>query len=373
MPLSRPAHIRIHSQSLRHNLLQVKKAAPQAKTMPALKANAYGHGLVATAETLADIADGFMLACLAEALALRDAHIAQPLMVIQGAQSDADLQLALEKNIRLVVHDETQLKRLADFKPKSKPRSKSESKHNQRLAITLKLDTGMHRLGLAPEKIQLIYQQLKQHPAIHPDIWLMSHFACADEPDNTMTHEQINNFEHYTAALDAPKTLANSAGILAWPESHRDWVRPGIMLYGSSPINTIDRQEFDLQTTMTLLAPLIAIHTLKKGDAVGYGATWICPEDTRVGVVACGYADGYPRSISPMTSVWLNDRFHQIVGRVSMDVIVINLEDTMAIIGEQVELWGQHVTIDYLSARAQTISYELLCRAGNSCRSVIEP
>ncbi len=375
MPLSRPAYIRIHSQALRHNLQQVKKAAPQAKIMPALKANAYGHGLVATAETLADIADGFMLACLAEALVLRDAYIAQPLMVIQGAQSDADLQLALEKNIRLVIHDETQFKRLANFKPKPKPKPKSkpESKHNQRLAITLKLDTGMHRLGLAPEKIQLIYQKLKQHPAIHPDIWLMSHFACADELDNAMTREQINHFEHYTAAIDVPKTLANSAGILAWPESHRDWVRPGIMLYGSSQINTIDRQAYDLKTTMTLLAPLIAIHTLKKGDAVGYGATWICPEDTRVGVVACGYADGYPRSISPMTLVWLNDCFHQIVGRVSMDVIVINLEDTTATIGEQVELWGEHVTIDSLSARAQTISYELLCRAGNSCRSVIEP
>ncbi|HHL18133.1 MAG TPA: alanine racemase [Thiothrix sp.] len=367
MSLSRPAHIRIHLQALQHNLQQVKKAAPQAKTMPALKANAYGHGLVATAKTLADIADGFMLACLAEALALRDVHITQPLMVIQGAQSDADLQLALEKNIRLVIHDETQLKRLANFKPAS------QSKHKQRLTITLKLDTGMHRLGLAPEKIQFIYQQLKRHPVIHPDIWLMSHFACADEPDNAMTSEQINCFEHYTAALNAPKTLANSAGILAWPASHYDWVRPGIMLYGSSPINTIDRQVYDLQTTMTLSAPLIAIHTLKKGDAVGYGATWICPEDTRVGVVACGYADGYPRSIVPMTSVWFNDRFHQIVGRVSMDVIIINLEDTRATIGEQVELWGQHVTIDDLATRAQTISYELLCRAGNSCRSVIEP
>jgi alanine racemase len=367
MSLSRPAHICIHSQALRHNLQQVKKAAPQAKTMPALKANAYGHGLVATAETLADIADGFMLACLAEALVLRDAHIAQPLMIIQGAQSNADLQLALEKNIRLVIHDETQLKRLANFKPRSKP------KHNQRLAITLKVDTGMHRLGLSPEKTPLIYQQLKQHPAIHPDIWLMSHFACADDTDNVMTTEQINLFDRYTANLDAPKTLANSAGILAWADSHRDWVRPGIMLYGSSPVNAVNRQMYDLQTTMTLLAPLIAIHTLKKGDAVGYGATWICPEDTRVGVVACGYADGYPRGIAPMTSVWLNGHFHQIVGRVSMDAIVINLKNTIVTIGTQVELWGQHVSIDYLAIRAQTISYELLCRAGNSCRSVIEP
>jgi len=363
MPLSRPAYIHIHSQALRHNLQQVKKAAPQAKIMPALKANAYGHGLVATAETLADSADGFMLACLAEALALREAHITQPLMVIQGAQSDDDLQCALEKNIRIVIHDEMQLKRLVDFKPKQQ----------QRLAITLKLDTGMHRLGLTPESIPLIYQQLKQHPAIQSDIWLMSHFACADDVDNPMTHEQIRCFEHYTAALDAPKTLANSAGILAWPDSHHDWVRPGIMLYGASPLNKMNRQTYDLQTTMTFLAPIIAIHALKKGDAVGYGATWTCTEDTRVGVVACGYADGYPRSIAPMTTVWLNGRFYQIVGRVSMDVIVINLKNTTATIGEHVELWGQHVSIDYLAIRAQTISYELLCRAGNSCRAVIEP
>lgn len=362
MSLSRPAYIRIHSQALKHNFARVKKAAPYAKIMPALKANAYGHGMIATAETLVDQVDGFMLACFTEALALRDAHIVQPLMVVQGPQSDDDLQLALEKNIRLVIHDQIQLKRLANFNPKG----------NQRLAITLKLDTGMHRLGLVPETIRSVYQQLKQHPAIQPDIWLMSHFSCADELDNAMTAKQIHCFDQHTAMLSAPKTLANSAAILGWPDSHRDWVRPGIMLYGSSPVNRMTVQDYDLQATMTLSAPLIAIHTLKKGDAVGYGATWICPEDTRVGVIACGYADGYPRSISPMTPAWIKGAFCQILGRVSMDVIVINLADTVATVGEYVELWGQHVTIDHVSTCAQTISYELLCRAGNSCRSIIE-
>jgi len=358
--MPRPARITIHSNALRHNLKQVRKAAPQAKLMPAIKADAYGHRAISTAETLHDLADGFLLACLSEALALRDAGINKPLMVIQGPQSQNDLVVAADKNIRLVIHNETQLILLDDFKS------------HKKVSITLKIDTGMHRLGLKPELAQKLHQQLKQQATINPNIWLMSHFACADELDKSTTQQQIECFDQNTHSIEAPQTLANSAGILAWPDSHRDWVRPGIMLYGSSPFATIDRETYKLRATMTLSAPLIAIHSLQKGDAIGYGSTWACPENMQVGVVACGYADGYPRHISSGTPVWLNGHHSQILGRVSMDLIVIDLRNITAKMGDNAELWGENNNIDTVAKCAETISYELLCHAGNSCKRTIE-
>lgn len=361
--MSRPARITIHSKALRHNLLVAKQAAPHSKLMPALKANAYGHGIIHTAKTLADIANGFLVACLSEALILRKALIDLPIMVIQGHQSLDDLKVAAEKNIRLVIHDETQLPLLDQLSA------------SVIVKVTLKLDTGMHRLGFPPELTTDLYKQLQCHPSIHPDIWLMTHLACADDLANNHTAQQITCFNQMTQTISAPKSMANSAGILGWNHSHYDWVRPGIMTYGSSPFTNKLRNAFNLKATMTLTAPLIAIHSLKKNDAIGYGSTWSCPKDMPVGVIACGYADGYPRHISEDTPVWLNGKRTQVLGRVSMDLLVIDLSEILtAKIGHLAECWGQHISVDEIAKSAETISYELLCHAGSVCDNhLIEP
>ncbi len=359
--MSRPASITLHSSALRHNLLVAKQAAPNSKIMPAVKANAYGHGIINTARTLSDLADGFIVACISEALELRESNITNELLVIQGYQSIDDLNISAEKNIRLVIHDEKQLDLLGNF-----------SSH-LKVKVALKLDTGMHRLGIEPSLTPSIYTKLQAHSSIHPDIWLMTHLACADDLNNPYTQQQIATFEHHTQSFSTTKTIANSAGILAWTDSHQDWVRPGIMIYGSSPIVGKSREDFNLQASMSLLAPLISIHTLKKGDAIGYGSTWTCPQDMKVGVVACGYADGYPRHAASGTPIFLNGKISRTLGRVSMDLIVIDLTNIQAEIGHWVELWGKNINIDNVAQSAETISYELLCHAGSSCKKTMEP
>ncbi len=359
--MSRPARITIHSAALRHNLLVAKQAAPTAKIMPAIKADAYGHGIINTATTLQDLADGFIVACMSEALALREAKITSTLLVIQGPQSFEDIKIAEEKDIRLVFHDENQLHLLDAVSSPGK------------VKVALKLDTGMHRLGIAASRAKNDYEKLQSHPNVHTDVWLMTHLACADDMKNDYTHQQIETFDHHTRTLSATKTIANSAGILGWESSHKDWVRPGIMIYGSSPINNKNREHFNLQASMTLTAPLIALHALKKGDAIGYGSTWACPHDMHVGVVACGYADGYPRHAASGTPVFLKGTRTQTLGRVSMDLIVIDLTHIDAEIGNLVELWGKNINIDDVAQSAETISYELLCHAGSSCKKTIEP
>ena len=359
--MSRPALVTVHSSALRHNLLVAKQAAPHSKIMPAIKANAYGHGMVNTAEVLQDLADGFLVACLSEAIQLRESGVKLPVMVIQGHQSVDDLKVACEKNIRLVIHDESQLNILDSLGA------------SRKVNITLKLDTGMHRLGLPPEKAEVLFAQLQNHPNVDSDIWLMTHLACADDLNNDYTEHQITSFKQHTKSITAPKTIANSAGILGWSDSHQDWIRPGIMTYGASPLINMSRESLNLQASMTFTAPIVAIHTLKKGDAIGYGSTWSCPKNMKTGVVACGYADGYPRHAGSGTPLWINGKMTRLLGRVSMDLIVIDLTDISAEIGHLVECWGKHVDVDHVAASAETISYELLCHAGSSCKNTTEP
>ena len=350
----RSARAIIHSLALRHNLNQARKAAPDANVMAIIKANAYGHGVIQTAEILEDRVDGFGVSCFPEALELHDSISSRPIMVLQGHQSQADLQAASEKHLRLVLHEEKQLSLLDDCPAYCK------------IDVALKIDTGMHRLGFPPEQATEIYTKLIQHTNIKT-VWLMTHLACADEPQKPYTQMQLDTFDRHTKNITTTTSIANSAGILGSPNSHRDWIRPGIMLYGSSPFVNGDVIADGLQASMTLTAPLISIHSLKKGDAIGYGSTWQCPTDMQVGVVACGYADGYPRHAPSGTPVWLNGRESRILGRVSMDMIVIDLQNQQAQVGDNVELWGKHIRIDRIADAAETIAYELLCNAGNNC------
>jgi len=365
--MKRSSRITLHPEALQHNLKRAKQVAPNSKTLAVIKADAYGHDAVATAGILHEIADGFAVSCIPEAVELREAGISKPITILQGHQSVEDLRTAAHYQLRLTVHDDRQLSLLNQYS------------HNHRFDLNVKIDTGMHRLGFQPERTADLFQKLSNHTLVNPDsLILMTHLSCADELDNDYTKQQLDCFnraEKRITSLPATipsiqKSIANSAGILGWQDSHADWIRPGIMLYGSSPFAASHRDEHNLKAAMTLNAPIISVHDLKQGDSIGYGASWHCPRDMTVAVIACGYADGYPRHAKSGTPVWVNETEAQLVGRVSMDMIVIDLskvEKGTIQVGDMVELWGHNLSVDVVAQHAETISYELLCNAGIAC------
>lgn len=352
--MKRSARALIDTSALRHNLARCREVAPNSLAMAVIKANAYGHDMLKTAETLSH-ANGFAVSCISEALELRQARFIHPILVLQGFQNLQGMKAAAEHRLRVVIHERQQLEWL-DAAPAS-----------VKLDVALKLDSGMHRLGFPVEQAHALFERLGKHPSVKPTPWLLTHLACADEPGNAHTQAQLQRFEKYTEGLHAPRSIGNSASILGWPRTHVNWVRPGIMLYGSSPFAQGNAQRDGLKAVMTLSAPLIAIHTIPRGESIGYGAGWICPDDTRAGVVACGYADGYPRHAPSGTPVWVNGTETRLLGRVSMDMVVIDLTAIEARVGDTVELWGKHVSVDRVACAAGTIGYELLCNAGNLC------
>lgn len=354
--MKRSARITIHPEALQHNLSRAKQLAPNSKTLAVIKANAYGHGSVDTAQTLYDLTNEFAVSCIPEAVVLRQAGIDKPITILQGFQNDQDLRIAEQLNLRLTVHDDHQLRLLDNY----------SSMHT--FDLNIKVDSGMHRLGFHPCQINSIYKSLSTHAKVNSDnLIMMSHFSSADDLDSDKTTQQIALFNQSCKEIDAPKSIANSAGILAWEESRVDWIRPGIMLYGSSPFANKTREDFDLQATVTFEAPVISVHSLKKGDSIGYSEQWTCPEDMDVAVIACGYADGYPRHASNGTPVWLNEQETQLLGRVSMDMIVVDASQYAYPIraGDMAELWGKHVRVDDVAAKSETIAYEILCNTGN--------
>lgn len=355
--MKRSSIVTIHPEALQHNLLQAKKAAPDAKVMAVIKANAYGHGAVETAGILYQLADAYAVSCINEAVELREAKIDLPISVLQGPQNDNDLRIANSQKLRLVIHHQSQLNLLDNFSGLS----------STGFDITIKLDTGMHRLGFEHALAESLYKKLKSHPLVNPNtLQFMTHLSCADDLENNTSRLQIEQFKHATDAFKVEKSIANSAGILGWKESHAEWIRPGIMLYGSSPFIYSSNKQIDLKATMTFSAPIIAIKHLQKGDSIGYGATWQCPEDMNVGTIACGYADGYPRHAPSGTPVWLNGKEAPLVGRVSMDMIVVDVsQHDNTQVGDFAELWGENLSVDSVAHYAETISYELLCNAGN--------
>ncbi|MCF6189643.1 MAG: alanine racemase [Cocleimonas sp.] len=366
--MKRSSRITIHPEALQHNLKRAKQAAPNSKTLAVIKADAYGHGAVATAGILYEIADGFAVSCIPEAVELRDAGITKPITILQGHQSADDLRAAAHFDLRLTVHNDRQLSLLDQY----------SHQHKTGFEVNLKIDTGMHRLGFHPDRAADVFQKLSSHSQVNADqLILMTHLSCADELDNKITKQQLTCFADAEKGIASPtlltKSIANSAGILGWEDSHSDWIRPGIMLYGSSPFATSHRDEHDLKAAMTLNAPIIAIHDLKKGDNIGYGATWQCPTDMKVAIIACGYADGYPRHAASGTPVWINSEEAQLVGRVSMDMIVVDIshfEDKNIQVGDLAELWGKNLSVDRIAQSADTIAYELLCNAGIACERI---
>jgi len=363
--MKRSSRITIHPEALQHNLKRAKQIAPKSKALAVIKADAYGHDAIATAGILHEIADGFAVSCIPEAIELREASISKPITILQGHQSVDDLRAAAHYKLRLTVHNDRQLSLLDQYS------------HNHVFDLNLKIDTGMHRLGFQPERTAGLFQRLSKHSRInHDSLILMTHFSCADELDNKTTKQQLACLKKAEESISSSKPItkssANSAGILGWQDSHADWIRPGIMLYGSSPFANSHRDEHELKAAMTLHAPIIAIHDLKQDDSIGYGASWKCPEDMTVAVIACGYADGYPRHAKSGTPVWINGEIAQLVGRVSMDMIVINIdfiEKGLIQVGDLAELWRENLSVDSVAQYAETISYELLCNAGIACEN----
>ncbi|MEZ5542760.1 MAG: alanine racemase [Pseudomonadota bacterium] len=345
--MTRPAYAHIDCGALQHNLARVRQAAPSSRVIAVIKANAYGHGLVRTAQALAG-ADAFGVVGLEEAIALREAGLEQRIVLLEGLFTAADLALVCGYRLDLVVHSEYQLALL------------EQGRLTRPVDVWLKLDTGMHRLGFAPARLDAVLARLHAAPHIGT-VRYMTHFARADEPEADYTATQIATFAAALGDRDGERTLANSAAVLAWPGAHADWVRPGIMLYGASPLQGQSAAALGLKPAMTLRSALIAITDCRRGDAVGYGGDWMCPADMRIGVAAIGYGDGYPRHAPAGTPVLVKGRHAALAGRVSMDMICIDLGGQPdAVIGDDVILWGDGLPVDDVAHAAGTISYELL-------------
>ncbi|EKE73765.1 alanine racemase [Gallaecimonas xiamenensis] len=339
----------IDTKALRHNFGVVRRHAPQAKVIAVLKANGYGHNQVTVAKALGD-ADAFAVARLNEALALRAAGITQPLVMLEGCFNASDLPVMASEGVQAVFHTPQQLDML---KAVAMPRP---------LKAWIKVDTGMHRIGLAPAEVPAYLEALKATGKVEAQVGLISHFACADEAGHPLNQAQIDNFLPLARHWPGPCSMSASAAILSLPAAHFDWVRPGIMLYGACPMDGREARDFDLKPVMRLVSSLIAVKPLKAGETVGYGATWAAQQDTVIGVVAMGYGDGYPRHAKTGTPVFVNGRRVPLVGRVSMDMITVDLGPAAAEqVGDEVELWGPRVPVEEVAQHAGTISYELLC------------
>lgn len=348
--MTRPAHAIIDTQAFVANYRYAKSLAKGARALAVIKANGYGHGAVPLARALGDEADGFGVACCEEALELRESGIDQRIVLLEGVFEPGEIDLAARHSLTIVVHSPHQVDWLLD------------ARLTHPLPVWLKVDSGMHRLGFSGDTLHEAYHRLRSSDKV-ASILLMSHFARADETGAAATGVQQSRFEQNVAGIDAAHSLANSAAILAWPDTHRDWVRPGIMLYGSSPLADDRSHDEVLQAAMHLRSELIAIRELDAGDAIGYGGRYVCREPTRVGVVAIGYADGYPRHAPDGTPLAVNGHATQLIGRVSMDMITVDLGPLPdARVGDPVELWGTQVPANAVAGHCGTIAYELFTR-----------
>ena len=364
--MSQTAVALINSSAIRHNFQLLKQRAKGCRIMPVLKANAYGHGMVQVAQLLPE-ADAFAVARVGEGIKLRSAGISQRVVVLGGCIDQVELVQALEHQLDLVIHHESQLALLADYDG------------GRKVAVWVKVDSGMGRLGFSPSALPGVLSALDESPVVAAIECIMTHLACADEASNEMTLRQLDCFNKaLSAAVSTGPTkykggvsIANSAGILQWPETLQssekvkytgsNWVRPGISLYGVSPVEGMSPAEFDLIPAMTFCTRLIAVKALKAGESVGYGAGWVAGKDSVIGIAAVGYGDGYPRGVAASTPVFVHGQRAPLVGAVSMDMVAIDLSNVPdARTGDVVELWGENLPVHEIAIAADTIAYELL-------------
>ncbi|TMH14940.1 MAG: alanine racemase [Betaproteobacteria bacterium] len=342
----RPIRARIDSAALRHNLGAARLRAPRSRICAVVKANAYGHGLARAARAFA-AAEGLALIELEAALELRRTGERRPILLLQGFFSPEELEPIAAHGLTTVVHNPEQLAML------------EEARLPGRIAVVAKLNTGMNRLGFPVEDLSGVLDRLRNCPGVGA-VALMTHFADADGKRGVRW--QLERFEAATTGVDLPRSLANSAALLRYPESHKDWVRPGIMLYGCSPFPDESAEALGLKPAMTLASELIAVRDLRPGDSVGYGGTYTASGPMRIGIVACGYADGYPRHAPTGTPILVCGRRTRTLGRVAMDVLFADLTGIPeAAVGSPATLWGEGLSADEVAASAGTVSYELLC------------
>ena len=347
--MARPTSATIHIDALRHNLSELRRRAPNSRIMAVVKADGYGHGLERVSRALAG-ADAFGVAALSDAERLRAAGLSQPIVLLSGFDDADDLPQLRRLNVDTVVHHSSQLEML------------TQAEAGDPIRCWLKVDSGMHRLGFPPGQVREVHARLSSLANVVGDVVLMSHFASSDEFDQPDTLTQTRAFAAATEDLAGARSMANSAAVLGWPQTHGDWVRPGGALYGVSVVDGRSGADFGLRPAMTLSTRLIAVNRIEKGERIGYAGAWTCPEDMPVGVAAIGYGDGYPRHVPAGTPVLLNGRAVPIIGRVSMDLMTLDLRSQPeARPGDAVVLWGEGLPVEDVAAAADTIGYELIC------------
>ncbi|HME39368.1 MAG TPA: alanine racemase [Steroidobacteraceae bacterium] len=340
----------VDSGALRHNLGVVRQWAPRSRVMAVIKANAYGHGLVAVARAL-ESTDAFAVARVDEGLTLRAAGIRTPTVLLEGVFDREQLEAAAAADFELVVHAQEQIELLR------------QATAGTRFKVWLKLDSGMNRLGFKGTAFGAAHAALSALASVHSPVNLFTHMASADTPDLPTTSEQLARFAAATAALPGERSLENSAAMLSYPDAQGDWVRPGLLLYGVSPFAGSIGADYGLRPAMTLHSHVIAVKELAPGERVGYGGDWMAQRPTRLAVAAVGYGDGYPRALSSGTPVLVNGERAGLAGRVSMDMIGIDVTDLLRppALGDPVVLWGEGLPVEEIAVWAQTIPYELLC------------
>jgi len=344
----RPARALIDLSALRHNY-QLARETTGAKALAVIKADAYGHGAVRVAQALETEVDGFAVACIEEALELRQAGIGAPILLLEGFFEADELALIAEHDLWCVVHSLWQLEAI------------EKTSVGKPLNIWLKMDSGMHRVGIHPADFQTAYERL-QSSGKAAKVVLMSHFARADELDSARTDEQVAIFQAAREGLTAEVSLRNSPAVMGWPNVAGDWVRPGIMLYGATPFDQSQPIADRLQAVMTLESKVICVRELPAGEPVGYGGAFVTDRNMRIGVVAMGYADGYPRQAPTGTPVMIDGHRSQLLGRVSMDMLCVDLTQVPgAGVGSRVELWGKNILASDVAASAGTIPYQIFC------------
>lgn len=350
--MARPTGAFIDTKALLHNLNQVKIKAPHSQIIAMVKANGYGCGIEPITLALQGLVSGFGVACTEEAHAIRKLGIQDPCVLFQGVFSPDEIESALTQNFQLVLHQTHQLRWLLE-KPLSKP-----------IKIWVKVNTGMNRLGFLPNQVEEIVRTLMNCPWVSHPIGLITHLACADEPNHPKNREQCQIFQKLKFKSEPLiYSICNSAGIITMPEEHADVVRPGIMLYGVSPLPNKTGQELGLRPVMRFTSAISAINECQANSSIGYGAVWKTTKPSRIGIVAAGYGDGYPRHVRENTKVWVNGFFAPIVGRVSMDMMAVDLTDYPQVkVGDPVELWGKYIPVESVAHSAGTIPYELLCQ-----------
>jgi len=344
--MPRPISATIKASALAHNLGVARKCAPNSKVWAVVKANAYGHGLVAAARAM-EAADGYAMLDFEEAIRLRLQGVRKPILLLEGFFKPRDVALLAEYDLTPVVHNIEQIE-ILEKTALPKP-----------IDAYLKVNSGMNRLGFTVDNVRIGWNALHSHEQIR-SVTLMTHFADADGASGVAG--QLEWFNSMTQPMQAPRSMANSAAVLRFPQTHADWIRPGIMLYGCSPFADQTAEALDLRPVMTLKTEIIALQNLQAGERIGYGFGFEATEEMTIGVVACGYADGYPRSAPSGTPVLVNGERTRTVGRVSMDMICVDITALPeAYIGTPVTMWGEGLSADEVGASAGTLSYELLC------------